>query len=820
MKENQKRSISILTVFLWLAFIIIMSIITITGINKKNELDELEKKMITIQIDFTDFFENETIIDEDIKDAIMQNEFCPAVVKDKNIIGNSDIMNVATLIKREGNVGIYEIEIDQNGKYIAYYPTAEIPCSLSSNTNHIEIINLEYEEEKIYLYGQEIKEEQVLYEVRLEPLQTTKINIKSKGEIESKFQLQMIQNGAYMPIHCIENSDNEMVYEIYYIPYMTFNVVFDTDKRVKENGELLAIVDGKYTKIVNTDNIQEEYQFALVEDIPEVYNSVKWIDFNTKEAQIEFQYNSTIYLNKDKNDYDLNTYYTIYYLLDNDSSIKHPNYIVFKEVLSDNFTIADEYLNNEEWKILEDVSDEEANDIIYLNSGFCTKNMPAEVIKSFIVNYDETWLLTEKEIEYTNIKYVYVKSTNTVYCIENDVKESGNHKFNIKYVGKNSLDLKEQKLKVSEEIEVIGIGSWSGCGVNNYYEDRYILDNNYLKYENDLDTKVQVNKLVKGETGKNTYYVGLFEDEIDNTASKIYHIDTIDGVGSIDIEIVDYDERKNYYIYEVDKNGNKIIDSKLEYSKNKVLENANMVLETKIMSLKDVVSVVATDAKKIDDIVLENSITISPEKYLDNTIVGRKIYEDIMTITSNYEEKVHLVKYVAKAGGKLDGVNEEIVKHGEVPSNVPSVISNENYEFDKWIVIKNGIEMKEEPSKYIVEEDTVFYALFKKTPARVIVKYIDEEENEIIPSEEINGYVGDSYSTEKKEIEGYKIIAIPSNKVGTMKEKEIEVIYVYSKILVDTSDINIGKYIIISLIAIIGVIVGLIIIKKNKRKMN
>jgi len=46
----------------------------------------------------------------------------------------------------------------------------------------------------------------------------------------------------------------------------------------------------------------------------------------------------------------------------------------------------------------------------------------------------------------------------------------------------------------------------------------------------------------------------------------------------------------------------------------------------------------------------------------------------------------------------------------------------------------------------------------------------------------IQGRIDDEYTTQEKEFEEYEIKTIPENASGTMKEEQIEVVYVYSKV--------------------------------------
>ena len=91
----------------------------------------------------------------------------------------------------------------------------------------------------------------------------------------------------------------------------------------------------------------------------------------------------------------------------------------------------------------------------------------------------------------------------------------------------------------------------------------------------------------------------------------------------------------------------------------------------------------------------------------------------------------------------------------------------------------------------------VKYYYIKK--AKVIVKYLEEDDtpedttdNQVLAEEEIiEGHENDNYETEAKEIEGYDLVEIPDNAIGTMVitknpdgtyNTEIEVIYYYKKV--------------------------------------
>ena len=101
-------------------------------------------------------------------------------------------------------------------------------------------------------------------------------------------------------------------------------------------------------------------------------------------------------------------------------------------------------------------------------------------------------------------------------------------------------------------------------------------------------------------------------------------------------------------------------------------------------------------------------------------------------------------------------------------------------------VFENKYELVSEPENkngtYTKEEQEVTY-YYQKKKTGVIVKYIDDDTNEeLVERVTIQGRIDDEYTTQEKEFEEYEIKTIPENASGTMKEEQIEVVYVYSKV--------------------------------------
>ena len=70
---------------------------------------------------------------------------------------------------------------------------------------------------------------------------------------------------------------------------------------------------------------------------------------------------------------------------------------------------------------------------------------------------------------------------------------------------------------------------------------------------------------------------------------------------------------------------------------------------------------------------------------------------------------------------------------------------------------------------------------YRKVAGKLTVKYVDDETGEILESYEIEGLRGDSYKTEKKEFEGYKLVRVEGEEIGELTEEGKEVIYHYEK---------------------------------------
>ncbi|MFA1822914.1 MucBP domain-containing protein, partial [Virgibacillus oceani] len=66
--------------------------------------------------------------------------------------------------------------------------------------------------------------------------------------------------------------------------------------------------------------------------------------------------------------------------------------------------------------------------------------------------------------------------------------------------------------------------------------------------------------------------------------------------------------------------------------------------------------------------------------------------------------------------------------------------------------------------------------------APVTVEHVDEEGNQLAPSEDLTGNVGEPYESQPEEIDGYELIETPENATGEFTEEPQTVTYVYAPI--------------------------------------
>ena len=147
---------------------------------------------------------------------------------------------------------------------------------------------------------------------------------------------------------------------------------------------------------------------------------------------------------------------------------------------------------------------------------------------------------------------------------------------------------------------------------------------------------------------------------------------------------------------------------------------------------------------------------------------GTMTKEDI-EVTYYYIAKTKVVvNYIDRATGKNLDISDVIIGHEG------DTYKTESKTFAGYDLVKTSENTEGRMTKETIEV-TYYYA----RPAKVIVNYLDEETGktiENIKEEIITGYEGDSYKTEAKELEYYRVARTSENTEGIMEvrvEKEI-----------------------------------------------
>jgi uncharacterized repeat protein (TIGR02543 family) len=204
------------------------------------------------------------------------------------------------------------------------------------------------------------------------------------------------------------------------------------------------------------------------------------------------------------------------------------------------------------------------------------------------------------------------------------------------------------------------------------------------------------------------------------------------------------------------------------------------------------------------------------DKYEDKVKTGY-IFESIenfpLTVESDADKNVIKVYYKINQAEKKE-LSYEIVyyKDGEEVatrkvSKEVQVLLPDTIEVNEDLIERNkyegytfvGTEPEEIPE--YIENGGIINVYYEIRPAKIVVKYIDEETGEELSSETIEGKYGDSYVTVAKDFKGYALVKedeegnsiLPENAAGTMNEDEIVINYYYKRISAEVVEKHIDK---------------------------
>ena len=174
----------------------------------------------------------------------------------------------------------------------------------------------------------------------------------------------------------------------------------------------------------------------------------------------------------------------------------------------------------------------------------------------------------------------------------------------------------------------------------------------------------------------------------------------------------------------------------------------------------------------------EKDVIILEEKSFKYYVVtGRPDFSEV-ELTVEPQEVVYYYTRVSKV--EIEGIDQDT---GEVIYET-EVTGLEGDKYETYPRQLEGYELVVVPEnqngEYKRDNEKVVYE-YRKVAGKLTVKYVDDETGEILESYEIEGLRGDSYKTEKKEFEGYKLVRVEGEEIGELTEEGKEVIYHYEK---------------------------------------
>lgn len=166
---------------------------------------------------------------------------------------------------------------------------------------------------------------------------------------------------------------------------------------------------------------------------------------------------------------------------------------------------------------------------------------------------------------------------------------------------------------------------------------------------------------------------------------------------------------------------------------------------------------------------IEGEIILSSENRNPNDVVDGKTYP---VVVKKYAKDI-TIKYV-----NIDGVR--IVEDEHINGYVGQEYTTEVKSIAGWDL--NSERPQNETGVFSEKSQTVVYKYDRKAGAPVIVRHVDERNQDIEAPETLSGKIATKYRTEERKKVGWKLKRKPENAIGEFKETSQEVIYVYTKL--------------------------------------
>ena len=395
-------------------------------------------------------------------------------------------------------------------------------------------------------------------------------------------------------------------------------------------------------------------------------------------------------------------------------------------------------------------------------------NNPEETIATYELNTK-----TETSHTFTNLPKYNSQGKEIVYRVEEQEKTVGDLKFYTSNVSEViNVENEENKKQATITNTFIRPTETIQMTITKIWEDE---ENRYEKRPESIHVEIKNGDVVvkeqevAGEDGTNTWtytFTGL--DKYDVNGEEIeYTVDEKELVG----------EAQLYYTKEI--------------TGTTITNRMTRVPGTVTVKYIDKYTGEEIDERVEKDGVIGTKYDVTEDK---KEIAGYTLIEEPEEKEGIYtEEAQEKIYYYAKN----TNVIVKYLEKDETESNADNTVVAEEVRIEGYEGKEYTTEEKTVPNYTFVEVDgetegtmtskSIEVIYYYAPNTKVMVKYLEQdntpennEDNILLATEEIEGYVGKEYTTEEKVIEGYTFVKATENTKGTMTKDTIEVIYYYA----------------------------------------
>ena len=299
-----------------------------------------------------------------------------------------------------------------------------------------------------------------------------------------------------------------------------------------------------------------------------------------------------------------------------------------------------------------------------------------------------------------------------------------------------------------------------------------------LKYDVDINSQIDngVTYINEGKEDSTAVYSEVVNHN--SSTSNTVYFTVADGyklskvfIEGKEIPSDNLDEKDGIYSYSF--NDNNIITN-IEH---------NVVINTVLKDASVVVNYLDESNKPIAESETLTGKVFDEYKTVAKDIYGYELTTTPSNATGTMTEDEITVNYIYRLKD-----TSVVVKHIDAETNEPLCDAEtiKGKVFDKYTTSAKsfyGYRLVSEPknaSGTMTEETIEVVYSYTLKESSVVVNYIDENNNTIAPSESHSGKVGDSYTTEQKEIYGYNFVRVEGESKGNMIDGTITVNYIYT----------------------------------------